>query len=72
MPLYFFHVKGSDEVEDNSGLALRDDFEARDEAVEMAADLDKHPVTESRWRVVVVNDVGETIAQIPISRSARG
>ena len=72
MPLYFFHVTGTDEVDDPSGLTLQDDCEARDEAVAMAADLDKHPVKSGRWRIVVVDAGGEQITQIPIFRRARG
>jgi hypothetical protein len=68
---YFFHAEGRERIEDPTGLTLRDDFEARDEAVAMATVLNEHQIETGAWRLVVVNELGERITEIPIFKPVR-
>jgi hypothetical protein len=66
---YFFHAEGRDRVEDEAGLALPSDLEAREEAAAMAALLTTHGKFPGSWRIIVVNELGERITDIPISKN---
>jgi len=65
---YFFHAEGSERVEDEAGLALPSDSAAIDEARSLATLLNSHDMRQANWRIVVVNESGEQVIRIPVSK----
>jgi hypothetical protein len=64
MPRYFFHLEGREErIADKRGQILPDERSAEREAVEVAVALRKR--RGEAWRVVVTNEWGHEIIQIP-------
>jgi len=64
---YFFHAEGRDRVEDEAGVALPSDTDAREEAAAMAALLTTHGKLPGSWRIIVISELGERITDIPIA-----
>jgi hypothetical protein len=63
MPRYFFHF--DQRVQDTSGLDLPDDNAARREAEAMAGDLRGNERYGGGWRVIVTNQNGEDVTELP-------
>jgi hypothetical protein len=68
MPRYFFHLEGSELIEDKRGHVLRDDNAAWREAEGITAALERRP--GNIWRVIVTNEWGHDIAEIPAPLTA--
>ena len=66
---YFFHAEGRDRVEDEAGVALQSDIDACEEAAAMAALLTTHGKLPGSWRIIVINELGDRITDIPISKN---
>ena len=64
---YFFHAEGRDRVEDEAGVALPSDTDAREEAAAMAALLTTQGKLPGSWRIIVISELGERITDIPIA-----
>lgn len=67
---YFFHLEDDERIEDKRGRDLPDDSAARREAEGIAAALQR-----SRghvWSVIVTNEWGHDVTEIPGSLGARG
>jgi hypothetical protein len=60
MPRYYFHLRGSGAT-DLDGQEFADDASAIAEAKEVAKELTRSNMAETRERIVVQNEKGETI-----------
>jgi hypothetical protein len=70
MPRYFFHLDDGERIADKRGHDLPDDSAARREAEGIAAALQR-----SRghvWRVIVTNEAGHDVTEIPAPLGAEG
>jgi hypothetical protein len=70
MPRYYFHLEGGEWIADKRGRDLPDDNAARRAAEGTAAALQRSrgPV----WSVIVTNEWGREIIEIPGSLRAKG
>jgi uncharacterized protein DUF6894 len=70
MPRYFFHLEGDDVIADKRGHDLPDDIAARREAESIASALRRArgPV----WSVIVTNEAGHEVTEIPALLAAEG
>ena len=70
MPRYFFHLEGNERIADRRGHDLPDDSAARREAEGIAIALRRArgPV----WRVIVTNEAGHEVTDIPAPLGAEG
>jgi hypothetical protein len=66
MPLYFFHLRGSD-AHDVEGREFPDDEAARQEAKAVARDLGRNRRGFLAERVIVRNAEGKTVHEEPLS-----
>lgn len=68
MPRYFFDVLDGRGLDDDRGLVLKDDDEARAVAVrtsgEMLRDFGKRAVTPSEWEMRVTEEGGRAVAKL--------
>ena len=69
MPLYFFHLHGSD-VRDIEGQDFPSDEAAHEEAKAVAADLTRNKIAVLAERLIVRNADGEIVHEepLPVSR----
>jgi hypothetical protein len=70
MPQYFFHLEDGELIADKRGHDLPDDSAARREAEGIAVALRRArgPV----WRVIVTNENGHEVTEIPVPLRAEG
>jgi hypothetical protein len=70
MPRYFFHLEGDDLIADKRGHDLPDDNAAQREGERIATALRRArgPV----WRVIVTNEGGHEVTEIPAPLGAEG
>lgn len=66
MPIYFFNLYGSPVVRDAAGQELPDDNAAREEALAVAAELGRNAPSATKEVLIVENDKGEVICEIPV------
>jgi hypothetical protein len=70
MPRYFFHLEGDDRIADKRGHDLPDDNAALREARRIATAL---RLRRGRvWRVIVTNERGHDVTEIPAPLTAQG
>jgi hypothetical protein len=70
MPRYYFHLEGGERITDKRGRDLPDDYAARREAEGIAAALQR---SRGRvWGVIVTNEWGHELIEIPRPLEARG
>jgi hypothetical protein len=71
MPRYFFHLEGREErIADRQGQMLPDEAAALREAKLASAALREY--RRGAWRVIVTNEWGHEVTQIPIPLEASG
>jgi hypothetical protein len=69
MPLYYFHLRGRERIADKRGRDLRDDGAARREAEGIVAALQRS--RGQAWSVLVTNERGHHVTEIPEPQRAR-
>jgi hypothetical protein len=70
MPRYYFHLEGAERIADRRGLDLPDDNAAQREAEGIAAALRRS--RKRGWNVIVTNEWGHRVTEIPGPLRARG
>jgi hypothetical protein len=75
MPTYYFHVRsGSELIRDQEGQELASLEDARAEALGSARDLlaegARVGADRSAWAVLVADEAGGTLAEVPLSLAA--
>ena len=70
MPRYFFHLEDGERIADKRGHDLPDDNAARREAEGIAVALRR--ARGRVWRVIVTNEGGHEVTEIPLPLSAEG
>ena len=70
MPRYFFHLEDGERIADKRGHNLADDIAARREAEAIATALRR--ARGRVWRVIVTNEAGHDVTEIPLPLSAEG
>ena len=71
MPRYFFHLEDGERIADKRGHDLPDDIAARREGERIAVALRRRR-RRRIWRVIVTNEGGNELTQIPALRGAEG
>jgi hypothetical protein len=71
MPRYFFHLEDGERVPDRLGQELRDDSAALRLAAEVGAAL-RRSRRGRIWRVVVTNEWGHEVTEIPVTLEPEG
>jgi hypothetical protein len=69
MPRYYFHLENGERVLDRVGQELPDDSAALRVAVGVVAALRRRGRT---WRVVVTNERGHEVSEIPVALEPEG
>jgi hypothetical protein len=70
MPTYYFNINTSSKVMDRAGLSLRDQRAARDYATHLADALTARGPEKAEGTVVVTNEQGEVLFDVPIAPRA--
>jgi hypothetical protein len=70
MPRYFFHLEDGERVPDRLGQELRDDSAALRLAAEVGVALRRR--RGRIWRVVVTNEWGYEVTEIPVTLEPEG
>jgi hypothetical protein len=66
MPRYKFHVENGEPLSANEWEELPNDDAARAEAEMIAKDLSNSLTSENHRRIIVTNETGEQIAEVPL------
>jgi hypothetical protein len=69
MPRYFFHLEDGERIRDQLGQELPDDHAALRLAAEVAAALRRRGRI---WRVVVTNEWGHEVTEVPVALEPEG
>jgi hypothetical protein len=65
MPFYHLRVEDGEPITDTIPIELADDEAARREAEAVARELSQGRCSGSEWKVVVTNENGRTVAEVP-------
>lgn len=65
MPFYHLRIENGEPITDTIAIELADDEEARREAEAIAKELSQGRADGSRWKVVVTDENGRTVIEVP-------
>jgi hypothetical protein len=68
MPRYFFHIENGGRVTDPRGEEFPDEDAALEAAEQVASQISANPRAGDDWRIMVTNEAGERVAEVPAWR----
>ena len=71
MSRYFFHVNDGRLISSDRGLELSDDAAARHEAEQIASDIARARPDGDELQIIVTNEAGLTITQVPTRQKTK-
>ena len=71
MRCYFFHIENGHRISGEVGEEFPDDRAALQEAEVIADDLSKNQISPNRLKVIVTDDTGKQVGEVPLIRKVR-